>query len=98
MNSTPKRNLKTAQEIWKFVYDLSPTLNERAGTTTTHGAGHLDDTINSSLGAFMLCSVILITATTLFIGWKVYKNNDLMLNQEKKQDEQSKELSSIKKE
>ena len=79
------------------MYDLSPTLNSAAGTT--HGAGHLDDTINSSLGAFMLCSVILITATTLFIGWKVYKSNDLMMNQEKKQDEeQPRELSSIKKE
>ena len=65
----------TKNEIWKFVYESSPSLNVQLGK---HGAGHDDININSASGAFMLLGLVLIVCSTFYMGFGVYKSHKFL--------------------
>jgi hypothetical protein len=61
--------------LWKFVYETSPSLNQKLGS---HGAGHADITVNSATGAFVLLGLIFIVLSTLYMAYRVYRANKFL--------------------
>lgn len=57
---------KAGTKAWLF--SLSPKLSEGG----THHTGHVNENINGSSAAFVLCNLIILVLATLYMAWRVY--------------------------
>ena len=61
-----------AQIDKQHAFFVLHTHSLKATAQTNSISGHLDETVNASVGAFVLCDLIIMVLSTFYMAWRVY--------------------------